>query len=243
MHEEEWRRRESARLTDRPCTTHEDRLVCPASWTRRLGSMMPSVTNSADLHPARIPGYGGGPLTYQAGLLDEPLFWLGHLSSCIQSEEAEELLFGAEYDAAGAFQRRLWERAEWPTAWPGWPPHWRRDQPAPFPSGRRVRRMGRRPTRRNRPPARPHARRTSETAPLHALGEEGFPSRIDGVGHRRKYGRRVNRFSRSCTGMPQQCGDNTHGDCCDCKTSSSHSPDLPFAKEIGNPEVREKWTG
>ncbi|MFG2260097.1 hypothetical protein [Streptomyces mirabilis] len=71
--------------------------------------------NSADLHPARIPGYDGGPLTHQVGLLDEPLFWLGHLYSCVQSEEVEELLFGADYDAAGDFQRRLWERAEWPT--------------------------------------------------------------------------------------------------------------------------------
>ncbi|MGW7074733.1 hypothetical protein [Streptomyces sp. NPDC054866] len=72
------------------------------------------MTNSADLRPARIPGYEGGPLTYQAGLLDEPLFWLGHLYSCTHSEEAAELLFGADYDAAGEFQRRLWERAEWP---------------------------------------------------------------------------------------------------------------------------------
>ncbi|MFE3186044.1 hypothetical protein ACFXKR_35025 [Streptomyces violascens] len=70
--------------------------------------------NSADLHPARIPGYDGGPLTYQAGLLDEPLFWLGHLSSCVQSEETEELLFGADHEAAGDFQQRLWERAQWP---------------------------------------------------------------------------------------------------------------------------------
>lgn len=77
--------------------------------------MMSTVMNSADLHPARIPGYDGGPLTHQTGLLDEPLFWLGHLYSCVQSEEAEELLFGADYDAAGDFQRRLWERAEWPT--------------------------------------------------------------------------------------------------------------------------------
>lgn len=76
--------------------------------------MMSPVMNSADLQPARIAGYNGGPLTYQVGLLDEPLFWLGHLSSCIQSEEAEELLFGADYDAAGDFQRRFWERADWP---------------------------------------------------------------------------------------------------------------------------------
>ncbi|MFE5485204.1 hypothetical protein [Streptomyces sp. NPDC056527] len=73
------------------------------------------MTNSADLHLVRIPGYDGGPLTHQAGLLDEPLFWLGHLYSCAQSEEAEELLFGADYDAGGDFQQRLWERADWPT--------------------------------------------------------------------------------------------------------------------------------
>ncbi|MFD8725812.1 hypothetical protein ACFV2H_49775 [Streptomyces sp. NPDC059629] len=73
------------------------------------------MTNSADLHPARIPGYEGGPLTHRAGLLDEPLFWLGHLSSCAHGEEVEELLFGADYEAAGAFHRGLWERAEWPT--------------------------------------------------------------------------------------------------------------------------------
>ncbi|MEU6815615.1 hypothetical protein [Streptomyces sp. NPDC046860] len=73
------------------------------------------MTNSPDPHPARIPGYEGGPLTHRTALLDEPLFWLGHLSSCAQGGEAEELLFGADYDAAGDFQRRLWERAEWPT--------------------------------------------------------------------------------------------------------------------------------
>ncbi|MBQ1160110.1 hypothetical protein KBZ21_18690 [Streptomyces sp. A73] len=78
--------------------------------------MMSSVMNSADLRPAAwIPGYDGGPLTHRAGLLDEPLFWLGHLCSCAQSEEAEELLFGADYDAAGDFQQRLWDRGEWPT--------------------------------------------------------------------------------------------------------------------------------
>ncbi|MFD9635589.1 hypothetical protein [Streptomyces violascens] len=77
--------------------------------------MMSTVMNSADSQPARIPGYDGGPLTHQTGLLEEPLFWLGHLSSCVQSEEAEELLFGADYDAAGDFQRLLWEQAEWPT--------------------------------------------------------------------------------------------------------------------------------
>ncbi len=76
---------------------------------------MSSVTNNADLHPDRIPGYDGGPLTHEAGFLDEPLFWLGHVSSCVHSEEAAELLFGADYDAAGEFQQRLWEQATWPT--------------------------------------------------------------------------------------------------------------------------------
>lgn len=76
---------------------------------------MSSVTNSADLHPDRIPGYDGGPLTHEAGFLDEPLFWLGHISSCVHSEGAAELLFGADYDAAVEFQRRLWEQANWPT--------------------------------------------------------------------------------------------------------------------------------
>lgn len=43
------------------------------------------------------------------------MFWLGHLSACAKSEGAEELLFGADYDASGDFHQRLWERAEWPT--------------------------------------------------------------------------------------------------------------------------------
>ncbi|WP_218920393.1 hypothetical protein [Lentzea guizhouensis] len=73
------------------------------------------MTSSADLHPDRIPGYEGGPLTHQPGLLDEHLFWLGHLYSCVHSEETEELLFGADHDAAGEHQQRLWERAQWPT--------------------------------------------------------------------------------------------------------------------------------
>lgn len=75
------------------------------------------MTNSADLTPARIPGYDGGPLTHRPELLDEHLFWLGHLYSCAQSEEGEEdeeLLFGADYDAAGDFHSRLHERADWP---------------------------------------------------------------------------------------------------------------------------------
>ncbi|MFF4231321.1 hypothetical protein [Streptomyces sp. NPDC001820] len=73
------------------------------------------MTNSADLPPARIPGYDSGTLTHHTEFLDEPLFWLGHLYPCVQSEEAEELLFSADHDAAADFHRQLWERGDWPT--------------------------------------------------------------------------------------------------------------------------------
>ncbi|MFF2751330.1 hypothetical protein ACFVVA_38060 [Kitasatospora sp. NPDC058048] len=73
------------------------------------------MTNSAELHPAQIPGYDGGPLSQRTELLDDPLFWLGHLYSCVMSEEAEELLFGADYEAAEQFHRRLRELDDWPT--------------------------------------------------------------------------------------------------------------------------------
>ncbi|MFF8656205.1 hypothetical protein [Streptomyces huasconensis] len=36
------------------------------------------------------------------------------VSSWARGEEAEELLFGADHDAAADVQRRLWARAEWP---------------------------------------------------------------------------------------------------------------------------------
>jgi hypothetical protein len=40
---------------------------------------------------------------------------MGHLSSCVWREEAEELLFGADYKAVGDFHRQLFEQAAWPT--------------------------------------------------------------------------------------------------------------------------------
>ncbi|MFJ3929311.1 MULTISPECIES: hypothetical protein [unclassified Streptomyces] len=61
-----------------------------------------------------IPGYDGPPLAHQPELLEEPLFWLGHLYPCSLDEDAEELLFGADYEAAEVFHRELRERAEWP---------------------------------------------------------------------------------------------------------------------------------
>ncbi len=66
--------------------------------------MMAAVTN---LHEGLIPGYGSGPLAHLPELLDEPLFWLAHLCACARSEEAQELLFGADYDAAQDFHRLL----------------------------------------------------------------------------------------------------------------------------------------
>ncbi|MFJ1751825.1 hypothetical protein [Kitasatospora sp. NPDC088134] len=72
------------------------------------------MTYSADTHPGRIPGYEGGPLAHLPELLDEPLFWLGHLSSCAQSEETEELLFGADHEAAEDFHGRILGRTDWP---------------------------------------------------------------------------------------------------------------------------------
>ncbi|MCX5410156.1 hypothetical protein OHA37_00015 [Streptomyces sp. NBC_00335] len=61
-----------------------------------------------------IPGYEGRPLVHRPGLLDEPLFWPGHLYSCAHDEDTEELLFGADYDAAEEFHRELIEQAQWP---------------------------------------------------------------------------------------------------------------------------------
>lgn len=68
----------------------------------------------ANRPPRRIPGYGEGPFTHRPGLLDEPLFWLDHISSCARTEEAEELLFGADFEAAEEFHRDLYDAADWP---------------------------------------------------------------------------------------------------------------------------------
>ncbi|MFJ5974887.1 hypothetical protein [Streptomyces sp. NPDC093060] len=73
------------------------------------------MTNAADLHPDRIPGYHDGPFARRPELLDQRLFWHGHLYSCTQGN-AGRLLWGAEYAWAEHrnFQRRLWERGDWP---------------------------------------------------------------------------------------------------------------------------------
>ncbi|MFG2951800.1 hypothetical protein [Streptomyces adustus] len=76
---------------------------------------MARVTNDADVHPARIPSYHDGPFGLPPELLDERLFWMGHLYSCAQGE-AGGLLFGQGYAWADhrAYQERLWQRADWP---------------------------------------------------------------------------------------------------------------------------------
>ncbi|BFV57655.1 hypothetical protein KCMC57_up27590 [Kitasatospora sp. CMC57] len=68
------------------------------------------MTNSADF---RIPGYDGGPFTQRPDL-DDPLYWLTHLYSCSHSEQADELLFGADLDAADQFYRRTMAQDGWP---------------------------------------------------------------------------------------------------------------------------------
>ncbi|MGV9341811.1 hypothetical protein [Streptomyces sp. NPDC003688] len=72
------------------------------------------MTNCTDTHPDSLPGYDGDALTHLPELLDEPLFWLGHLYSLVHDEETEELLFGADYDAAEDFHSGLSGRADWP---------------------------------------------------------------------------------------------------------------------------------
>lgn len=72
------------------------------------------IEDSSDLQPAPIPGYAGGPYTRRPDLLDEPLFWLGHLYDCARTEQAEELLFGPDDEAAQAFHCRLWDAGDWP---------------------------------------------------------------------------------------------------------------------------------
>ncbi|MFG3044588.1 hypothetical protein ACGFZR_06620 [Streptomyces sp. NPDC048241] len=73
------------------------------------------MTNDADAHPVRIADYHDGPFGLSPELLDERLFWMGHLYSCAEGG-AGELMFGRGYAWADhrAYQQRLWQRADWP---------------------------------------------------------------------------------------------------------------------------------
>ncbi|MCX5396769.1 hypothetical protein [Streptomyces sp. NBC_00102] len=73
------------------------------------------MTHAEDLRPAHIPGYESDALTHPTDLLDDTLFWLGHLHSCPAGEETEELLLGADEEAALAYHEQLWRYADWPT--------------------------------------------------------------------------------------------------------------------------------
>lgn len=77
--------------------------------------MMVSVTKIPETHPARIPGYDGGPFSHLPELLDDHLFWLGHLYNCYSDgETAEELVTEADEQEAGALQSRLLGGETWP---------------------------------------------------------------------------------------------------------------------------------
>ncbi|MFI8823837.1 hypothetical protein [Streptomyces sp. NPDC053431] len=66
------------------------------------------MTHSPQAPPTRIPGYDGGPFHHQPELLDDHLFWLGHLHNYFsESEEAEELVGETDEQEAGALQSRL----------------------------------------------------------------------------------------------------------------------------------------
>ncbi|MFF9135288.1 hypothetical protein [Streptomyces sp. NPDC014806] len=73
------------------------------------------MTNNPAPHPARIPGYDGGPFDHLPELLDEPLFWVGHLHNYYsESEEAEELVGDPHEQEAAALRSRLLGGDTWP---------------------------------------------------------------------------------------------------------------------------------
>ncbi|MGX1544477.1 hypothetical protein [Streptomyces adustus] len=73
------------------------------------------MTNSPQTPPARIPGYDGGPFHHLPELLDEHLFWLGHLHNYYsESEEAEDLVDDTDEQEAGELQSRLMGGNTWP---------------------------------------------------------------------------------------------------------------------------------
>src|SRR6478735_7066070 len=77
--------------------------------------MMARVTNDAHAHPVRIASYHDGPFGLSPELLDERLFWMGHLYPCAEGR-AGGLMFGPDYAWADhrAHRERLWRRVEWP---------------------------------------------------------------------------------------------------------------------------------
>ncbi|WP_034263736.1 hypothetical protein [Actinospica robiniae] len=68
---------------------------------------------NTELPPLDIPGYEGGPFIHRPQLLNEHLFVVGHLYGCVQSEQAEEALFGADYDDAAGLNSDLLQGEDW----------------------------------------------------------------------------------------------------------------------------------
>ncbi|MFJ6482293.1 MULTISPECIES: hypothetical protein [unclassified Streptomyces] len=73
------------------------------------------MTSNPPTPPARIPGYDGGPFHHQPGLLDEHLFWVGHLHNYYsESEGAEDLVDDTDAQDAGDLQSQLLAGDTWP---------------------------------------------------------------------------------------------------------------------------------
>lgn len=61
-----------------------------------------------------IPGYEAHPLVEGDEYLELPLFWPCHLGSWLLDEKAQELAFGADWDAAEELRAELCSVARWP---------------------------------------------------------------------------------------------------------------------------------
>lgn len=61
-----------------------------------------------------IPGYEAYPLVEGDEYLERPLFWLCHLSSWLFDRKAQELAFGADWDAAEELVDELCSVERWP---------------------------------------------------------------------------------------------------------------------------------
>ncbi|MBR7832067.1 hypothetical protein KDL01_02285 [Actinospica durhamensis] len=72
------------------------------------------MTASVELPPVEIPGYAGGPFIHRPRLLDEHLFVIGHPYGCVQSEQAEEAVFGTDYEEAANLNSELLQGGHWP---------------------------------------------------------------------------------------------------------------------------------
>ncbi|MFS8095631.1 hypothetical protein LFM09_00670 [Lentzea alba] len=61
-----------------------------------------------------IPGFENDPLVEGDEYLDRPLFWPSHLGSWLRDEKAQELAFGADWEAAEELHAELGSADRWP---------------------------------------------------------------------------------------------------------------------------------